>query len=97
MRKGVLTFVPTAMRKPVMPRHAPKPTVATLLPMCFMVSWIASAGTTWCVQHEASDFELATCPLHLKQKCQHARHNSVFAPTQPLLSTQLCSPRRRSS
>lgn len=32
------TLLPTAMRKPVMPRQAPNPTVATSLPMCFMVS-----------------------------------------------------------
>lgn len=40
------TFLPIASIKPLMPMHAPKPTVPTSLPMYFMVSNSAKHGTT---------------------------------------------------
>lgn len=44
------TFLPTANKNPLMPKHAPNPTVATSLLMWRMVSYSARQGTTcvWC-------------------------------------------------
>ena len=80
------TFLPIASMKPLMPMHAPKPTVPTSLPMYFMVSNSAKHGTTCttrpCNQQLHGGFNTDLSVLHGPQSC-----TKLLAKTPPQVSS----------
>ena len=78
-----------------MPMHAPKPTVATSLPMCFMVSNIARHGTT--CDETLTVSERDPIDLVANDACHEGVHDLSTGPVVAVLCSVAAAPRRLSS